>query len=245
MRLFEIQSVRLDENFIEIKKLILSESEMDHVTVDLAVRSAYSALKSTFELLDDALKYRDPSQVMPAMGPLYKWVMQNFDTSKVSGTGYGLKTVLLNLRDSNPKLKPLIQELLSSLPDIADRTNNQRVGAEKKFFILIAGLTQLAKKMNPAFKDPGVAQLSDQVSNTLKSLRSIKSSDSGIEPLSRTAVTTKKDNVVGQQAAQAELVVNQVLSGLPKDIAAGIRSRIAKSDNKLLALKQEMSKITQ
>lgn len=51
-----------------------------------------------------------------------------------------------------------------------------------------------------------------------------------------------KPNIVGQQNAQVEKIVNDVLSSLPKNLAGEIRNAIAKSGNKLAALQQELGK---
>ncbi|NDI17829.1 MAG: hypothetical protein EBY83_07705, partial [Verrucomicrobia bacterium] len=51
-----------------------------------------------------------------------------------------------------------------------------------------------------------------------------------------------KSNVVGQQNAQVDQIVNDILSKIPKHIAGEIRNAIARSPNKLSALKQELNK---
>jgi hypothetical protein len=51
-----------------------------------------------------------------------------------------------------------------------------------------------------------------------------------------------KSNVVGQQNAQVDQIVNDILSKIPKHIAGEIRNAIARSPNKLSALKQELNR---
>ena len=46
----------------------------------------------------------------------------------------------------------------------------------------------------------------------------------------------------GAQLSQADLIINQVLSSLDKKVAHEIRTTIARSDNKLIALQQELTK---
>jgi hypothetical protein len=60
------------------------------------------------------------------------------------------------------------------------------------------------------------------------------------EPVEPKQDKPKAPNTTSQQKSQAEIVVNQVLDRLPRDIAHAIRMKIAKSDNKLMALQQEL-----
>ena len=54
--------------------------------------------------------------------------------------------------------------------------------------------------------------------------------------------TQPKTNVVGQQNTQVEQIINDVLATLPKNVAGEVRNAIARSGNKLAALKQELDK---
>lgn len=55
---------------------------------------------------------------------------------------------------------------------------------------------------------------------------------------------SKKDiqQTTGAQSSQADTIINQVLGDLDKKVAHDIRTAISRSDNKLLALQQELSK---
>ena len=55
-------------------------------------------------------------------------------------------------------------------------------------------------------------------------------------------VKPEKNKVPGQQNAQVEQIVNDILAKLPKNIAGDIRNAIARAPNKLQALHQELSK---
>ena len=55
-------------------------------------------------------------------------------------------------------------------------------------------------------------------------------------------VKPEKSKMPGQQNAQAEQIVNDILSKLPKNVAGDIRNAIARAPNKLQALHQELSK---
>jgi len=55
-------------------------------------------------------------------------------------------------------------------------------------------------------------------------------------------IKPEKSNVIGQQNAQVDKIVNDILSKVPKNIAGDIRNAIARAPNKLAALKQELDK---
>ena len=55
-------------------------------------------------------------------------------------------------------------------------------------------------------------------------------------------VKPEKSKVPGQQNAQVEQIVNDILAKLPKKVAGDIRNAIARAPNKLQALQQELSK---
>jgi len=63
--------------------------------------------------------------------------------------------------------------------------------------------------------------------------------DNGYDDL---AVKPEKNKVPGQQNAQAEQIVNDILAKLPKKIAGEVRNAIARAPNKLQALQQELVK---
>ena len=65
---------------------------------------------------------------------------------------------------------------------------------------------------------------------------------SGDEPDDEPVIKPPKSNVVGQQNAQVDQIVNDVLSKIPKNIAGEIRNAIARAPNKLAALKQELDR---
>jgi hypothetical protein len=52
----------------------------------------------------------------------------------------------------------------------------------------------------------------------------------------------KKSNVAGQQNAQVEVIVNNILQELPANVRGEIRNAIARSPNKLQALQQELTR---
>ena len=66
--------------------------------------------------------------------------------------------------------------------------------------------------------------------------------DGDDEPDNEPVIKPPKSNVVGQQNAQVDKIINDILSKIPKNIAGEIRNSIARSPNKLSALKQELDK---
>ena len=64
----------------------------------------------------------------------------------------------------------------------------------------------------------------------------------GEDDFDEPVVKPEKSKMPGQQNAQAEQIVNDILSKLPKNVAGDIRNAIARAPNKLQALHQELSK---
>jgi hypothetical protein len=55
-------------------------------------------------------------------------------------------------------------------------------------------------------------------------------------------VKAPKSNAIGKQNTQVDQIINSVLAKLPKNVAGDVRNAIARSDNKLQALHQELQK---
>ena len=64
----------------------------------------------------------------------------------------------------------------------------------------------------------------------------------GEDDFNEPVVKPEKSKMPGQQMAQVEQIVNDILAKLPKNIAGEIRNAIARSPNKLQALDQELTK---
>jgi nicotinamide mononucleotide adenylyltransferase len=73
-------------------------------------------------------------------------------------------------------------------------------------------------------------------------LSQLESEVGGDDDFDYPAAKPEKSKVPGQQNAQAEQIVNNVLSKLPKNVAGEIRNVIARSPNKIQALHQELTK---
>lgn len=243
MKIFEIfekRSTILTENSKRIV-VLLSEESTDLSTLELAIRSALIAINTASRDADEALEWRDSSRVLPIMGPLYRWFRDNFETGKVSGRGYGLKTILRNLSEKSPKVKRVVSEIMPMLSDIADPKSEARIGVEARFYSLFSALEEVARAAIPNYKSPNISNASEQLQRKIKQLRSIKSSDTGVDRAKTPKTIDKTPAAIGKQNSQVEEIINQVLKTLPADKAAELRKKLAKSDNKLQMLRQELS----
>lgn len=83
--------------------------------------------------------------------------------------------------------------------------------------------------------DRTIKSHSGNITKTYKPSANARSNEPKVDP-------SDSKKMLGQQYSQIEAVVNDVLSNLPKHIASEIRQKIAKSDNKLVALQQELAK---
>ena len=73
-------------------------------------------------------------------------------------------------------------------------------------------------------------------------LSQLESEAKGDDDFDMPVAKPEKNKMPGQQNAQAEQIVNSVLSKLPKNVAGEIRNAIARSPNKIQALHQELTK---
>jgi nicotinamide mononucleotide adenylyltransferase len=73
-------------------------------------------------------------------------------------------------------------------------------------------------------------------------LSQLESEAEGDDDFEMPAAKPEKSKMPGQQNAQAEQIVNSVLSKLPKNVAGEIRNAIARAPNKIQALHQELTK---
>jgi len=73
-------------------------------------------------------------------------------------------------------------------------------------------------------------------------LANLEAEDDTDDEYDEPEVKPEKSKVPGQQNAQVEQIVNDILAKLPKKVAGDIRNAIARAPNKLQALQQELSK---
>jgi hypothetical protein len=73
-------------------------------------------------------------------------------------------------------------------------------------------------------------------------LANLEAEDDTDDEYDEPEIKPEKSKVPGQQNAQVEQIVNDILAKLPKNVAGDIRNAIARAPNKLQALQQELSK---
>lgn len=250
--------MRLDEIYFNMNldgiRRVITEASKTGITnniasLELAFRSAYILIRDVETELDEMIKWNDPTNVMVAMRPLYVWVNTNFETGKVSGQGYAIRTNLKALSDTKPNLKNMISEFLSEIGfHTATRSRSEsEKSTEDKFFQTVGFLKTLLKRVSPEFKDPNSAELIDRVRGKLGVLRSIKRSEIGVEPTNRPKVkdvSNDSNKLMSQQRQQLEMAINSLLKDAPKDLAANIRKNIERMDSnaKLKYVMSELSK---
>lgn len=67
--------------------------------------------------------------------------------------------------------------------------------------------------------------------------------DDGVDIRSEKPAEPKKQNLVGGQNQQAEKLINDVINRIPKQYQHQVRMKVAKSENKLVTLQQELQKL--
>jgi nicotinamide mononucleotide adenylyltransferase len=165
-----------------------------------------------------------------AAGQSAQW-FNNFYFNKLQNDLYALTTQV-------PKYAP---PLIAFLKDASE-------GRERRInFTEISGsLPPILFNMGKRMKDESLTQFArswkarkDEYDSYLSQLESEVGGDDDFD---YPAAKPEKSKVPGQQNAQAEQIVNNVLSKLPKKIAGEIRNAIARSPNKIQALHQELTK---
>jgi hypothetical protein len=165
-----------------------------------------------------------------AAGQSAQW-FNNFYFNKLQNDLYALTTQV-------PKYAP---PLIAFLKDASE-------GRERRInFTEISGsLPPILFNIGKRMKDESLTQFArswkarkDEYDSYLSQLESEVGGDDDFD---YPAAKPEKSKVPGQQNAQAEQIVNNVLSKLPKKIAGEIRNAIARSPNKIQALHQELTK---
>lgn len=234
--IIKVTTMRLSDLIIQVEGLRLMSESSIGPSFNVAARSLLSTINSTASGAEEALKWRDRSRVMPVMRDMYQWFRHNYE----SNSGYNLRSILTNLKNSQPKYAKLADRILSvpSLPNGAEG----RIGAEGKVLILSGVLAELVKNIhNDSRLGTELHTATNRLSGILTQLRAIKWDDIGVDSKD-TRPTIKQPSVMSQQNQQVEVIVNGILKDLPSNVAGEIRNAIAKSDNKLAALQAEMKK---
>jgi len=165
-----------------------------------------------------------------AAGQSAQW-FNNFYFNKLQNDLYALTTQV-------PKYAP---PLIAFLKDASE-------GRERRInFTEISGsLPPILFNIGKRMKDESLTQFArswkarkDEYDSYLSQLESEVGGDDDFD---YPGAKPEKSKVPGQQNAQAEQIVNNVLSKLPKNVAGEIRNAIARAPNKIQALHQELTK---
>ena len=165
-----------------------------------------------------------------AAGQSAQW-FNNFYFNKLQNDLYALTTQV-------PKYAP---PLIAFLKDASE-------GRERRInFTEISGsLPPILFNIGKRMKDESLTQFArswkarkDEYDSYLSQL---ESEVGGGDDFDYPGAKPEKSKVPGQQNAQAEQIVNNVLSKLPKNVAGEIRNAIARAPNKIQALHQELTK---
>lgn len=245
---------------MQLLQEMLTESLNNQMAADAVYtgsKSLNQAMKQSIGLLDDAIEWNDPGQALPAIAPVTKWMNDNYQSSRRGPGGYGMHTALTKMSHLK-QFRGLTDSALDIVKDNAFK--DKKASKTKQAISLAAALSKIVKKIGQTgYGDDGdlahynrtsqeLAEIASQFERKFKQLKSIKMKDRGVDPRDARRGQAKKakmdgnapPDVRGQQAQQAEQIINQVLRDLPKDVASDIRSIVMRSDNKLQALQQEM-----
>jgi hypothetical protein len=185
---------------------------------------------------------------------LYRRLMKMADTFSDNHGGLGRK---FNFITGGPKsefyknvyfkdLNPALHTFLKSL--------NRNDGIELKEFLskyagsgkfgiineLIVILGNISRSTNNKKLGNGVSAAKNAVRNYQEYLDKLELDNEDDEESDEKIL--KQPNIVGQQNASVEDIINDALSRVHKNQAGEIRNIIAKSDNKLMALQKEFTK---
>lgn len=143
------------------------------------------------------------------------------------------------------QLKIDIRKLVEVLPPKSARILKdalmKRPSNYKEFMLVfIPALVEVGRKIN----DASLVSLANSWTKAERDYKEYIESliDDGIDVNVPTS-EPKKPNLTGNQNQQAEALINDVINRLPEKYKHQVRTKIAKSENKLLTLQQELSKL--
>lgn len=142
------------------------------------------------------------------------------------------------------QLKPSLYKLLQTLPKQLGQELGQFLNSDGKFSSIEESLIPILLKIG---KTSGLTALANGATAAMDAKNSF---DKKVHELWNDTTAqydddvpaAPKDNIVGQQNAAVNNIVNDVLSRLNRNVAGEIRNAIARSENKLQALQQELAR---
>ena len=165
-----------------------------------------------------------------AAGQSAQW-FNNFYFNKLQADLYALT------KQAPRHAAPLIMFLKDASEDRESRINFTEISRS-----LPPILFRMGKKIN----DESLARFAASWDSRRKEYESyladLESQADDEDDFDEPVVKPEKSKMPGQQNAQAEQIVNDILAKLPKKVAGDIRNAIARAPNKLQALHQELTK---
>ena len=215
----------------------LVESTSLETTLKAIINDISEPVTSTYENLKYlAKKYvRDHGELdrgwnMVAMGPGSKWVEQFYKDK--------LKNELYDLIRYNSRYTVELQKFLRGVEI------NGELDIKRSFSNISRVLPPILVTLGDKLQSPQLAKSAQRWMQNLKDYHAYLASseiDDDDEDDYTPAVATPKSTVPGQQNAQVEKIINDILTKLPGNVSGEIRNIIARSSNKLQALQQELT----
>ena len=148
------------------------------------------------------------------------------------------------------KLKNELYDLVKYRPndtaDLKDFLRGVEIGGEletKRSFSNISNtLPEILADLGYRLQEPQLIKNAQRWVKNLKDYHAYLASLEADDDDDYSAPAPTKSTLPGQQNAQVEQLVNDLLSKLPKNVAGDIRNAIARSPNKLQALQQELTR---
>jgi hypothetical protein len=231
------------------------------VTPDLALRKlsiAGNDLKGVISTankdLESAVKNGWTEQLLPILGTVSRWFIENYVSSRRSGT-HNIQYMLGVLRNQKA-FKDAASIAYDGIELHADKSNREStIKSTEKLVNAIHEIVAKAEKTN--FKDslgPNAKLRTDNLVTEYRRMKQLmaelsasgkQDSDQINDPAvaARRAATKDTQKTVGTQSSQANEIVQQIIATLPKEHQHALRQSVAKSDNKLAALNVAMRRL--
>lgn len=178
--------------------------------------------------------------LLPVRSQMARWVNTNYLSSKKVAPGGNNVQSLMSVLRQDPRFRKLADKCLDDTKVLMSREGKQP--AVQQFGIMLNAVIDILKASGKGDYSK-IKQKFEAALNNIETAQSTKKAVSGIERPFQNKKPEKKPDINASQRSQVEQVVNDILSTLPKDVAAKLRGAISKSDNKLQALKAEMDKL--
>jgi len=217
----------------------LTESTSLQTTIKAITNDIGEPVTATYETLKFlAKKYiKDNGEFdrgwrMVAMGPGAAWVEKFYATK--------LKNELYDLLVYNKKDTVDLRDFLWG-----EYTDDNTLETKRSFNNISQALPPILAELGVKLNAPQITKNANRWIQNLNQYRELiqkLEQDSNLDSSQiNSNPSTPKSTVPGQQNAQVEKIVNDILAKLPRNVAGEIRNIVARSSNKLQALQQELT----